>query len=161
MGRTVVVGVGEMAVSGKAADELVTHSLGSCLGVAIHDPVARVGGLLHIMLPHSRLNPQRAEAHPCLFADTGLPRLFRAAYALGARKRRLRVVLAGGAQSGPGNDRYQVGQRNYAAVRRLLWRNEVLVAAAEVGGSHSRTLRLAVASGEITMHILPDQVKLL
>jgi chemotaxis protein CheD len=142
-----------MKVSKEADDELVTHSLGSCIGVAIHDPMAKVGGLLHIMLPYSQLSPDRASSSPFMFADTGLPGLFQAAYALGAHKRRLRVVLAGGARIIAGKDRYNIGKRNYTAVRRILWRNSVFVTAEEIGGTATRTMNLAVANGEVTVRM--------
>ncbi len=158
MGR-LVVGLGELRVSSDSADDLVTHSLGSCLGVAIHDPTAKVGGLLHLMLPDSRLSPERAKAAPCSFADIGLPRLFRATYALGAHKHRLRVVLVGGARIIAGIDRYNIGKQNYLAVRRLLWRNSVFVAAEEVGGTASRTMNLSMKSGEVTVRINSEYIK--
>jgi chemotaxis protein CheD len=40
-----VVGLADMKISADRAEELITYALGSCLGVAIHDPVAGVGGL--------------------------------------------------------------------------------------------------------------------
>lgn len=140
-----------MAVASGNGTELVTHSLGSCLGVAIYDPVARVGGLLHAMLPDSSLNPKRARKNPEAFVDTGLPRLFKAAYALGAEKRRIKVVIAGGAQVVRGAGVFGIGKRNYAAARKMLWRNNVLVHAEDVGGSISRTVYLSVGAGEVRL----------
>ena len=58
-----VVGIGEFAVSNEPDDVIVTHALGSCIAVCLLDPVARVGGLLHFLLPDSRINPgARADA---------------------------------------------------------------------------------------------------
>jgi chemotaxis protein CheD len=65
---------------GAAEDLLVTHALGSCLGLMVYDPEARVGGLLHAMLPLSKINPEKARSNPFMFVDTGVPRLFRAIY---------------------------------------------------------------------------------
>ncbi len=86
-----MVGVADMKVSKQPEDVLVTHALGSCIGVAIYDPVARVGGILHFMLPDSNLDTSKSQSHPFMFADTGLPQLFRECYRLGAQKSRLRV----------------------------------------------------------------------
>ena len=69
-----------------AGADLVTHSLGSCIGVTAYDPVRKVGGLLHLMLPDSSIDATKAAKHPFMFADTGLPRLFHAVYALGGEK---------------------------------------------------------------------------
>ncbi len=96
-----MVGVADMKVSRQPEEVLVTHALGSCLGVAVYDPVARVGGILHFMLPDSSLDPAKGQSHPHMFADTGLPQLFRECYRLGAQKSRLRVKVAG-RQPGPG-----------------------------------------------------------
>jgi chemotaxis protein CheD len=77
--QRIVVGVGDLAVSNSQAVALATYSLGSCLVVTIYDPVRRVGGLLHFMLPDSSINTAKAAQQPAMFADTGIPALFRAA----------------------------------------------------------------------------------
>ena len=58
-----VVSVADMKVSANPGDTLVTYALGSCLGITVYDPVAHVGGMLHVMLPLSTINP--AKAHFC------------------------------------------------------------------------------------------------
>ncbi len=69
--KTDVVGVGDYKISTSPLEVLVTYSLGSCLGVAAYDPRAGVGGLLHFMLPDSRINAEKARAQPAMFADNG------------------------------------------------------------------------------------------
>lgn len=150
------VGMAELRVSGAAGDRLVTHALGSCLGVAVYDPVAGVGGLLHVMLPLSALDATRARANPALFVDTGVPALFRACYRLGAVKTRMVVKVAGGAAAGPAGapDQFQIGKRNLLTLRKLLWKNGVLVEAQDVGGHQlSRTMYLALADGAVTLRV--------
>lgn len=142
-----VVGMSESRVSCDENASLITYALGSCIAVAIHDPVARVGGMLHLMLPDSSLDAAKAAARPYMFADTGIPLLFRHAYAAGADKRRLVVRLAGGAQVIEDNGLFNIGKRNHLAVRKVLWRAGVLVASEAVGGTESRTVRLEVGSG--------------
>ena len=83
--QKVVVGIADMAVSNNQSLTLATYSLGSCIGVTIYDPVAKVGGLLHVMLPESSIDMDKAQRQPAMFMDTGIPALFRAAYEL-ARK---------------------------------------------------------------------------
>lgn len=159
MAGRMTVGVGELALSDRKGTELITFSLGSCLAVIIHDPVAGVGGLLHFMLPESVLNPERARKQPALFADTGLPLLFRGAYAMGARKGRLRVVVAGGSQVIDESGRFNVGARNYAALRKIFWRNNVLIDAEDVGGRANRTAGLVVGSGKVWVRVNSSEVK--
>jgi chemotaxis protein CheD len=141
------VGVADLKVSNRPEDVLVTHALGSCIGVAIYDPEAKVGGLLHYMLPESSLDLDRALENPCMFADTGLPQLFRQCYQLGAQKHRLRVKVAGGSQVLGGQEHFQIGRRNYAALRRIFLRNHVLIDQEDVGGCKARTLFLDIATG--------------
>ena len=77
MGARHVVGVAEMKVSNQPNDVLVTHALGSCLGIAVHDSVARVGGIFHVMLPTASVNPGKANENPFMFVDTGTPLFFK------------------------------------------------------------------------------------
>jgi len=154
----IIIGVGDLAVSNKRGVELVTYSLGSCIGVIIHDVAACVGGLLHLMLPDSSLNPERARNQPGVFADTGMPLLFKKAYQLGAKKGRLRVVV-GGSQVMDASGHFNIGKRNYAMVRKIFWRNNVLIDKEDVGGNVNRTVGLEVGSGRLWVKINGAEVK--
>ena len=149
MVNLMAVGVGDCKVSGASDSVLATYALGSCIAVAIHDPVAGVGGLLHYMLPESSLSPEKAGQNPFMFADTGIPLLFRAAYSLGAEKRRLQVWAAGGAQVMDDGGVFNIGKRNHLALRKILWKAGVMLGAADVGGTASRTVRLEVSTGRL------------
>jgi len=67
-----IVGISDFKISNKAGDIIVTYALGSCIGISIYDPVAKVGGLLHYMLPDSTLDVKKAAETPAMFADTGI-----------------------------------------------------------------------------------------
>jgi chemotaxis protein CheD len=150
----VVVGVADMKVSNQQSEVLVTHALGSCIGVAIYDPAAKVGGILHFMLPDSNLDPGKAQEHPHMFADTGLPLLFRECYRLGAQKSRLRVKVTGGSQVLGNREFFQIGRRNYAALRKIFLKNNVLINNEDVGGTKARTLFLEVATGNVWIKVM-------
>ncbi len=143
------IGISEMRVSDSAEDILVTYSLGSCLGVTIYDPVVRVGGMIHCMLPLSKLDPQKARSFPCMFVDTGIPLLFNEAYRLGAQKNRIIVKIAGCSQILDENGLFNIGERNYAVCRKLLWKNNILISAEDIGGMESRTMFLEMDSGKV------------
>ena len=143
----IIVGVSDMKISNTPGTVLVTYSLGSCIAVAIYDPIVRIGGMLHFMLPDSELDPEKAQNNPFMFADTGIPGLFKATYRLGAKKNRMQVVVVGGAQVGTGSDFFNIGKRNGIAVRKIFWKNNVMVNYQSVGGTHNRTLRLDVDDG--------------
>jgi chemotaxis protein CheD len=145
-----VVYVGDMK-TGEEEDVLVTHALGSCLGLMVYDPVARLGGLLHAMLPLSSINPQKASANPYMFVDTGVPMLFKTLYGLGGQKSRL-VVKAAGCGKPLGNDEmFKIGERNYTVLKKLLWKNNVLLEAEDVGGTASRTVHFELSTGRTTI----------
>jgi chemotaxis protein CheD len=145
----VTVGVADCRISHAHEDVLVTYALGSCVAVAIYDPVARVGGLLHYMLPESALDPLKARDNPYMFADTGIPLLFRRSYEQGADKRRLVVNIAGGAQVMDEAGVFNIGKRNALALRKILWKAGVLIRSEAIGGSVSRTVRLEMGTGRV------------
>ncbi len=151
--QNVVVGVGDLAVSNNQAAALATYSLGSCLGVTIFDPVTRVGGLLHLMLPDSSLNAAKAAQQPAMFADTGVAALFRAAYQMKADKYRVQICVAGGAQVMDASGFFNIGKRNFESVSALLERHGLRILAAEVGGLVSRTISLNVGTGEVRLKV--------
>lgn len=161
--RDRVVGVADMKVSASADERLLTYALGSCLGIAVYDPVMHVGGLLHVMLPSASLDPEKMVQNPAMFVDSGVPHLFRECYKLGARKERMIVKVAGGSHSGDTgeDDRYQIGKRNLVTLRKLLWKNGVMLHAQETGGVQvSRTMWLDVATGELTLKVDGAECKL-
>src|SRR5689334_17303825 len=128
MGRSLItVGISECCVSGDPGAVLATHALGSCIGIAIHDPQAQVAGLLHFMLPESSSDPDKARAKPFMFADTGIPAFFYKSYEAGVSKRRLRIALIGGAQMLDGSNLFQIGKRNLQMARKILWRAGLMV----------------------------------
>jgi chemotaxis protein CheD len=145
----IVLGIGEYGVSADTNAVIVTHALGSCIAVCLWDPAAHVAGMLHFLLPDSRVNPTRAAQQPGTFADLGIPLLFQAAYKLGAVKQRCIVKLVGGADvtGVQGQGLLEVGRRNQVAAKNLLWRNGVLIKAERLGGSEPRNVLLSVADG--------------
>jgi len=141
------VSAGEIIVSGRPEDELVAFALGPCIGLAVYDSVARVGAMAHINLPSSMAGVISTKEWG--FADLAVPELFKRAYAAGAMPRRLRVTLAGGASIMDSQNFFQIGNKNYLAVKKVLWQLGILISAEAVGGSDWRTLRLAVGSGRV------------
>ena len=148
-----------MKISKNPDDALITYSLGSCLGICIYDPQTKAGGLLHLMLPESKIDKAKAEANPYMFADTGIPLLFKSVYKLGGAKERLIVKMAGASQILDSAGVFNIGKRNYLAARKILWKNQVLIKSEDVGGSIHRTLRMELATGETSLKITGGEVK--
>lgn len=149
----IVIGVSDMKVSADPEAVLATFSLGSCIGVAVYDPQVRVGGILHYMLPESELCPEKAAQNPFMFCDTGIPALFKAAYALGAQKRRMKIAIIGGANILDQNGFFNIGKRNVMAARRMFNRNNAVIDHQEIGGSTNRTVFLAIAGGALRIKV--------
>jgi chemotaxis protein CheD len=161
--RRFVVGIGEFAVSNDRDSQIVTHALGSCVAICLWDPVAGVAGLIHVLLPDSRINPPRARDQPAAFADTGIPLLFRKAYEYGVEKNRCVVRLVGGADiTGIGHGvEGSIGKRNILAARNLLWKNGVLVHADAIGGTSARTVTMSVGDGRVQISTAGEVVQVL
>lgn len=147
--QRVIIGVGDMAVSNNPQVILSTYALGSCIGVIAYDSVSKVGGILHLMLPDSTISPDKAAKQPAMFADTGLPLLFKAMSGLKAERHRVRIFVAGGAGMLSGSDPFKIGERNAAVTFEILSKNGLPVCHREVGGSINRTVHLEIGSGNV------------
>ena len=147
----VVVGVADIAVTDDPTARVVTYALGSCIGVTMYDPDLRVGGMLHFMLPNAKSSPDKAEARPAMFGDTGIPMLFDALLEMGAKRDRLIVCAAGGAEIIADNGHFRVGSRNRTLLRKLFWKNNILLAGEETGGTVSRTLTMHMDTGVVAI----------
>ena len=155
-----VVRVADMKLAATVGDIVVTHALGSCVGIAIYDPVAHVGGILHFMLPDSTVDPEKAAKNPWMFADTGIPKFFKEAYEYGAVKSRLVVKVAGGAQLLDPKGFFAIGKRNHMVLRKILWKNGLMIKAEHVGGTASRTLFLEIGEGKVWIQTMGKEVLL-
>jgi chemotaxis protein CheD len=145
----IVVGISDLKVSKNINDVLVTYALGSCVGVTVYDPVVKVGGLLHFMLPESSLDIRKAGENPAMFADTGIPLLFKTCYELGAKKKRMIVKVAGGASILDDANFFRIGQKNITAMKKLFWKNNVFVEGEDTGSNCNRTFSIHISTGKV------------
>ncbi len=145
----IIVDVADCRVSDDPMSIIATYSLGSCIAVCASDPAAGVGGLLHFMLPDSRISPEKANLKPFMFADTGIPFLFREMVRLGAVQKRIVVKAVGGAEGFDSTGIFNIGKRNIVAVRKLLWQYGIIAGPSELGGTGYRTVFLTIATGSV------------
>ena len=145
------VGIGEMIASNAADDVMVAYGLGSCVVVCMYDPSARVGGMLHALLPiapvedGSRFNPYK-------YVDTGVALLVTVLLEHGAARSRMRAVLCGGAEmlTAPVPDEaFQMGGRNLGSAEAALNRAGVRIRRRVTGGREGRTVKLYVRDGRV------------
>jgi chemotaxis protein CheD len=147
----IVLGIGDFGASNKKEDTIRTYALGSCVGVVMIDPKARIAGMLHVALPDSTINPTKAKQHPGYFADTGIPLLVRDMQKLGynGQGRGMIVKIAGGANILDPNNTFSIGKRNVLAIKKILWGLGMGVVAEDVGGSFSRTVSVEMQTGSM------------
>ncbi|MGC9312653.1 MAG: chemotaxis protein CheD [Sediminispirochaetaceae bacterium] len=145
------VGIGEWKVSNRPEDELKTYALGSCVGVCAYDTINRVGGLMHIALPYSEINPKKADLLPGYFADTGLPLFFNDLKEMGAERLYTWIKLVGGSSMLDYKRRFDIGKRNVNAIRDILAENWIQIKDEDTGGDYSRTVSLFVNDGRIVI----------
>jgi len=155
-----VVDISDIKVSSDPEAMIVTYALGSCIAVILHDPKRRIGGMIHYMLPLSKGFEAKALERPAMFADTGVPLLFETMYKLGTNKADIVVKVAGGGSINDQDGVFAIGKRNYTVLRKMFWKNNVIIAAEDVGGCKSRTAKLHVGSGLVTLASQGTEVEL-
>ena len=147
--KSLIVNVADMIVSNDGDTELITRALGSCLGLAVYDPIAHAGGLLHVLLPDSRVDLVKAQSHPHLFVDTGAPRLLDSICELGGERDRMLIKVAGGAEFLGGGGVFNIGARNIKALQTWLHDAGHRLEASALGGRSARTMKLEMATGRV------------
>ena len=142
------VNFSELKISANTAETLVAFSIGSGIGVSMHDAVAKVGGLLNFVLPDSsKIWSERENRFPYMFADTGLLSFLEALNNVDAKTKRLKVVIAGGAQILDQTSDFNIGLKNHQALISILSRKNLTIQHEDIGGSQRRTLCLDIDSG--------------
>jgi len=150
--KLISVGLGERYISKDPSKVLVCYGLGSCIGVSIYDPLLKLGGLAHIVLPSSSM--ARVQDSLAKFADTCIPLMLQEMSSLGCNKSRLVVKIAGGAQvlNLPGQaNRLDIGGRNIKAVEEAFAREGLVILKKDVGGNYGRTMQVYIKNGVVTI----------
>lgn len=146
----IIVSISDMKVTSRAKDVLVTHSLGSCLGLAAYDPVAGVAGLIHCLLPVSR-DTKGPPKNPFMYVNVGVPQMIRAMFGRGAVRENLILKAAGCGRMMNISNQFDTGANNIAALRKLLQVNDMQLAAEDVGGTIPRTIRFYADTGRVVI----------
>jgi chemotaxis protein CheD len=153
------VGLGERVISRDPEDIIIAFGLGSCLGIVMIDPVIRVCGMIHAVLPE-RLNG--ADPHSPKFVTNGIQGLLATMIEAGADRRRLITKMAGGANmllSSGLSSTFDIGTRNIEAAHRTFQQLGLSLKAEDVGGNLGRTVRLYVGNGKLTVRVINGKEK--
>ena len=162
MGNIIKVGMADLNVC-KAPDILITVGLGSCIGLTLYDPIMKIGGMVHYMLPDSRIVANNTNI--AKFADTGIPELLKQITRIGANKNRLVAKIAGGAQmfgfTQMTNDIGSIGDRNALAAKEMLRRFNIRLVAEDTGLNFGRTVELHTDTGDFYIKAVKKPVKII
>lgn len=151
MGVEIKVGMADLKVC-VSPDSITTLGLGSCVGIALRDPVTKIGGLAHIMLPDS--TSIRNNSNIPKFADTGIEELVKQVTKKGANRNRLVAKIAGGAQMfsfGSNSEAVRVGERNVQAVKKKLAEMKIPILAEDTGKNFGRTVIFYPETGDFVI----------
>lgn len=151
MSELIKVGMADLKTC-TAPDSVTTLGLGSCVGIAVRDPVTKIGGLAHVMLPDSTAIKQNMNIYK--FADTGITELIRLMEAEGAKRSRMVAKIAGGAQMFAfqnKSDLVRVGERNVEASKKKLKELGIPILAEDTGDSYGRTVIFYPETGDFVI----------
>jgi len=151
-----IVGIAEIAVC-RAPQQMACLGLGSCVAAILYDPVAKIGGIVHILLPHAPDNGKEEK-----YADSGVRKLVKEMLKKGAKKENLRAKLVGGAQMFKNMElaTSDIGRDNHRSAAKVLHELGIPVVALDVGGSRGRSAYLDTANGHVTVKAAfePDRI---
>ena len=119
--------------------------------MTLYDPVLRIGGMIHCMLPLSRIDPIKAKANPGMFTDVGVPMLIQQMFDHGVDRKRIVAKVAGAASLLDEKGMFKIGERNYTVLRKILWKNNILIQGEDVGGTIARTMYLHLSDGRTVL----------
>lgn len=157
MGVEIKVGMADLNVC-VSPDRICTLGLGSCVGIAIRDPVTKIGGLAHIMLPDS--TTIRNNSNIPKFADTGIEELVKQVTRKGANRTRLVAKIAGGAQMfgfNSNSEMVRVGERNVQATKKKLAEMKIPILAEDTGKNFGRTVIFYPETGDFVIRAVGKQ----
>lgn len=136
----ITVGIADLNIA-KEPDVLATYALGSCVGICLYDPDKKIAGLAHIMLPLSKEAVGNAVDNRRRYADTGITELIQTMSLSGASPSRLVAKIAGGAQMfSTTSSVFNIGERNVAAVKKILAAYRIKIIAEQTGSNFGRTV---------------------
>ena len=158
--QSIYIGLGEIAVTKDPLAILTCSGLGSCIALSIYDPVCKIGGMAHMLLPKYR-SKYDVGSPPSKYIDSGTPMLINRLIKHGAAKQNLIVKIAGGAKmlSIPGEyNHLDIGQKNITEIKEALIRENLPLCGADVGGGYGRTVQLFLDSGKTMVRSVTGKV---
>ena len=157
------VGLADLNVC-KTPEALTTLGLGSCIGACIYDPVAKIAGLVHYMLPDS--TRFKNNENIAKFGDTGIAETVKQMEKLGAKKSRMVAKIAGGAKmfaisSTSRLSGLNVGDNNIESARLNFKELGIDIIAEDVGLNYGRTIEFYAEDGRLVIKSVGKEIKVI
>lgn len=135
---------------------LITYALGSCVGICLYDPIKRIAGLAHVLLPESNICPSERNIYK--FADTAIEALVQSMVKQGCTRPRITAKIAGGANMFASAGK-SIGERNVEVVKRELMRLNIRLVAEDTGKNYGRTVDINPENGLVTIRSVGKAIK--
>lgn len=158
--NSIMVGIAQYKESDDPAMTLVAPHLGSCLGVAVFSPTLKKVAMVHCLLPLAKADPEKAKENPYMYVDTGVSSLLQEFMSKGIPKSELVIYVAGGGNINDDNGVFEIGKNNFAVLRKLLWKNGLLIKGECVGGNSSKTIFVSPSDGKARVKIGSEIIEL-
>ena len=160
MSNQTLIGIAQTKISQDQTEIVTAPNLGSCLGISVYDPKLKLGGMIHCLLPMSKSDPEKAAANPYMYVDTGVTRMLAELIAKGADKKSLVIAVAGGGNINDENNVFEIGKKNYTILKKLLWKNNLLLKGEHCGNNFSRTVSLNIGTGKTQVKVQGEIIDL-
>lgn len=134
-----------------SADKLIVTVLGSCVAACIRDPIAKVGGMNHFMLPEATRADARGRSAATKYGLHAMTILIEELERLGGRRERMEAKVFGGGKVLNGFNKCDVGQTNAAFVEDFLAKTGIPVIGRDLCQDYARKIYYTPASGDVCM----------
>ncbi len=158
-GRIIEVGMAEVKIS-SAPDILITRGLGSCVGITLYDPIRRIGGLAHPMLPD--IHKAKVKTNPAKFVNSVIELMIKEFTKRNCRVSSLMAKVFGGGHmfsAIPYDSPFNIGVKNVEKAKEVFSSLKIKIVAEDTGGNYGRTVELYLATGKVRVKTLFHGVK--
>jgi len=125
---------------------MVSTILGSCISVCLYDPVLKIGGMNHYMLPNWTGNDLVSPK----YGNIAIEKLIEKMLSMGSKKGNLNAkVFGGGELLSPEKSGLRIGQRNIKVAEMMLAEHKIPIVASSTGGPQGRKIVFNTGTGEV------------
>ncbi|MDH4129856.1 MAG: chemotaxis protein CheD [Spirochaetota bacterium] len=143
---TYVVSIADFKISDSFEDIIITHGLGSCIGLSIYDPILKIGGIFHFMLPYAI---KANNKNPLMFADMGIPIFLNQMKKYKCNLKTSIIKASGAASLNNDGKLFDIAKQNIDALKNILNDYNLIINNSDLGGNYYRTMKLSLFDGKV------------